>query len=153
MKQITLRKATGKDLNTLLHFEQEIIKAEQSFDVTLKKEHTNYYNLKEMLSSEDAEIVVGECNNEIIASGFVCIKKSDAFLNHQLHGFLGFMYTVPEYRGKGINRKIMEYLVNRAAEKGIKEFRLEVYEKNISAIKAYEKIGFSKHMIEMRKGI
>jgi ribosomal protein S18 acetylase RimI-like enzyme len=31
--------------------------------------------------------------------------------------------------------------------------RLDVYENNIAAIKAYEKAGFTKHMVEMRRGI
>jgi GNAT superfamily N-acetyltransferase len=60
------------------------------------------------------------------------------------------MYVLPEYRGKGINKKIIEHLKNWASLQNIKELRLEVYYKNIPAIKAYEKIGFSKHMLEMR---
>lgn len=35
-------------------------------------------------------------------------------------------------------------------QEGVTELRLEVYCLNESAIKAYEKIGFKRHMIEMR---
>jgi RimJ/RimL family protein N-acetyltransferase len=56
----------------------------------------------------------------------------------------------PEYRGEGINKQIINALKNWATSQNITEFRLEVYYDNISAIKAYEKIGFSKYILEMR---
>lgn len=148
-----MRKATQGDLNSLLSFEQQIIFSEQPFDITLKREHTNYYNMQEIVDAEKTEIIVADWNNKIVASGFVRIDKSDDFLTHSYHGFLGFMYTSPEHRGRGIIGKIIEQLMTWASAKGIKEFRLEVYEKNKSAIKAYKKMGFSKHIIEMRRSL
>jgi RimJ/RimL family protein N-acetyltransferase len=71
-------------------------------------------------------------------------------LKHEKHAYLGFMYVLPEYRGKGLNQKIIDALKDWAALQNIKEFRLEVYYDNASAIKAYEKIGFSKYMLGMR---
>jgi ribosomal protein S18 acetylase RimI-like enzyme len=44
----------------------------------------------------------------------------------------------------------METLKAWATTHRISELRLEVYAENLSAIKAYEKVGFQKHMIEMR---
>jgi GNAT superfamily N-acetyltransferase len=60
------------------------------------------------------------------------------------------MFVHPDYRGKGVNKKIMDVLKKWALSQNVKELRLQVYCDNVSAIKAYEKIGFSKHMIEMR---
>ena len=60
------------------------------------------------------------------------------------------MYVVPEHRGQGINKKIMDVLKAWAASQNITEFRLEVYCDNAPAIKAYEKVGFSKYFLEMR---
>ena len=57
---------------------------------------------------------------------------------------------LPEYRGQGINKKIIDALKKWTATQGINEFRLEVYYGNDSAIKAYEKIGFSRYSLEMR---
>ncbi|RYG29242.1 MAG: GNAT family N-acetyltransferase, partial [Chitinophagaceae bacterium] len=53
-------------------------------------------------------------------------------------------------RGRGINKMIIAALKDWAVSKNIDELRLEVYFPNSPAIRAYEKIGFSKHMIEMR---
>jgi ribosomal protein S18 acetylase RimI-like enzyme len=60
------------------------------------------------------------------------------------------MYVKPEHRGKGVNKKVIAALQHWAIVRGITEFRLDVYNDNLPAVKAYEKIGFSKHLIEMR---
>jgi len=150
MDETTIRKATLDDLEQLLAFEQDLIKYERVFDPTIKPDPTNYYDLKMMLTAPHIEVVVAELNDKIVASGYARIDKSKPFLKHQNHAYLGFMYVLPEYRGKGINRQIMDALKTWAASQNIKEFRLEVYYDNDAAIKAYEKIGFSRYSLEMR---
>jgi ribosomal protein S18 acetylase RimI-like enzyme len=60
------------------------------------------------------------------------------------------MFTKPEYRGRGINKMIIERLNDWAKSKKLKEVRLDVYSDNESAIRAYKKAGFKKHMVTMR---
>ena len=103
-----------------------------------------------MISDPQVEIVVAEHEQKIIASGYARIEKSKPYLKHQNFAYLGFMFVHPDYRGKGINGSIIEMLKQFAISQGITEMRLEVYYKNETAIKAYEKIGFIKHIIEMR---
>ena len=150
MDDITIRKASMNDLIQLLVFEQDLIKTERPFDPTLKPDPINYYDLKSLLTSPLAEVVVAETDNKIIASGYARIDKSKPFLKHSHHAYLGFMYVVPEYRGQGINKRIVDALKDWAASQNITEFSLEVYYDNASAIKAYEKIGFSRYILEMR---
>ena len=150
MNEINIRKATLADLIQLLAFEQDLIKTERPFDPTLKPDPVNYYDLKAMLTSSLAEVVVAEAGNKIIASGYARINRSKPFIKHSTHAYLGFMYVLPEYRGQGINKRIIKALKKWAASQNITEFRLEVYCDNISAIKAYEKIGFSRYVLEMR---
>ena len=150
MDQIKIRKATLGDLEQLLIFEQDLIKTERPFDPTVKSDPVNYYDLKAMLTASQVEVAIAEVDNKIIASGYARIDKSKHFLKHSNHAYLGFMYVLPEYRGKGINKQIIEVLKNWAASQNINEFRLEVYYDNTPAIRAYEKIGFSKYSLEMR---
>ena len=150
MSEIKIRKASLLDLGQLLAFEQDLIKTERPFDPTLKSDPVNYYDLKAMLDSPLAEVVVAEADNKIISSGYARINRSKPFIKHSTHAYLGFMYVLPEYRGQGINKRIIDVLKNWAASQNISEFRLEVYYNNISAIKAYEKIGFSRYSLEMR---
>ena len=60
------------------------------------------------------------------------------------------MYVIPEYRGKGINEKIIKYLMDWGKSKGHFEFQLDVYASNKSAIRAYKKAGFKFETITMR---
>jgi ribosomal protein S18 acetylase RimI-like enzyme len=150
MEQIIVRTASLNDLDILLDFEQNIINTERPFDVTINSEHIHYYDIAQMITSSHIEVVVAELGLEIVGSGYARIETSKIYLKHQKHAYLGFMYVVPEYRGKGINKKIIEALQQWSAVQNVTEFRLEVYHDNLPAIKAYEKIGFAKLMIEMR---
>jgi GNAT superfamily N-acetyltransferase len=151
MQQIIIRKAIHADLPILLEFEQGVIAAERPFDPTLKREVTRYYDLEVMITARHIELLVAELDGGLIASGYARIEDAKPYLKHAQHAYLGFMFTHPAHRGKGINQKIIEGLRNWAIGQGITELRLEVYCDNVNAIKAYEKVGFSRHMIAMRK--
>lgn len=150
MNNLTIRNATLDDLSILLSFEQGVIKAERPFDETLENDPITYYDLKELIQSQDAYLVIAEIGNTLVASGYALVKSARPYLNHNKYAYLGFMYTHPNYRGKGINSKIIEVLKDWSYTNGLKEIRLTVYEENLNAIRAYEKVGFKKHMIEMR---
>ncbi len=150
MDDFFVRQATLQDLNTLLEFEQGVIEAERPFDATLKNGKIKYYELNELITSEDAEIVVVENNKQIIASGYALKKKAKQYLAHEFYSYLGFMYTDPDFRGKGVNALIVMALKEWSLKNGLTEIRLSVYQDNEPAIRAYEKIGFKKHMVEMR---
>ena len=153
MDPITIRKASLSDLETLLSFEQGVISAERPFDSTLKNDPILYYDIEEMILSPGVEIIVAESDSEIIGSGYARIVNSQPFLKHQRHAYLGFMYVVPDHRGKGVVRKIIDALEQWSISQNITEMRLEVYDNNLAAIKAYEKAGFTRHILEMRMGL
>src|SRR4051812_28666744 len=150
MEPITIRKATPGDINILLQFEQDLINTERAFDPTLKPADTTYYNLPEMITALHIEMIVAECNAVIIGCGYARIETARPYLQHHQYAYLGFMYTIPAYRGKGINKMIIDTLKNWSAARGITELRLEVYYHNEPAIKAYEKTGFTLLKTEMR---
>ena len=150
MDQLKIRIATINDLPLLLAFEQGVITAERPFDVTLKKDPTSYYNIEEMITAENIHLIVAEINEKLVGTGYARIEKSKNYLQHKYHGYLGFMYVVPEHRRKGVNNKILENLAQWCKSKDIHELRLDVYNDNADALQAYEKAGFTKHLIEMR---
>jgi GNAT superfamily N-acetyltransferase len=153
MNPLKIRKAKLEDLNTLLEFEQGIITAERPYDPTLKQGTISYYNIEKMLLANDIAVLVAEVDTVIIGSGYARVATAKPYLNHDSYAYLGFMFTDPKYRGKGVNSKIIEALKNWCSSLGIYELRLDVYNDNPSAIKAYEKVGFKKHLINMRIGL
>lgn len=150
---IKVRTATPADLERLFQFEQGIIDAERPFDDSIASGKVLYYNIEEFISAPHVEIVVAESDGEVIGCGYARIEKSKPFFRHQRHGYMGFMYVVAEYRGKGVNKMIMDALKSWVKSQGVYELRLQVYNDNLSAIQAYEKIGFKRNMIEMRMSI
>ena len=131
-----------------------MIEAERPFDNTIRTgPDVRYYHLEDLIASKDAELVVAELESEIIGSGYTRIETSDLYLKHRKHSYLGFMYVVPEQRGKGVNKKILEALEEWSRSKGVTELRLEVYVANAPAIKAYEKTGYQTLTLTMRKAL
>ncbi len=153
MEEITTRQATINDLETLLRFEQGVISAERPFDPTLKEDPNHYYDIEELINASHIELVVAESGDEIIGCGYARIENAKPYLQHSQYAYLGFMYTDPHHRGKGVNKKVIDALRQWAKSQHILEMRLEVYHDNRTAIHVYEKAGFIKHMIEMRLGI
>jgi ribosomal protein S18 acetylase RimI-like enzyme len=150
---ISTRTATLADLDTLLAFEQGIITTERPFDQTLDDDPISYYDIGAMITAPNIEVVVATIENEIIGSGYARVEDAKPYLKHQKYAYLGFMYVKPEYRGKGINQKVIKHLQQWCILRDITECRLEVYHDNLPAIKAYEKLGFEKLLITMRTKI
>lgn len=146
-----IRKAIIEDLPVLLQFEQGIITAERPFDSTLNPDPISYYDLKAFITALDVEVLVAEIDGEVVGSGYARIKSNPkTYYDFEKYAYLGFMYVSPQFRGMGVNQAIIEELKKWAVEQGLAEIKLEVYSDNIGAIKAYEKVGFEKRMIEMR---
>lgn len=151
--QPIVRKATLEDVPVLLEFEQGLIKAERPMDPTIKDGKISYYDVSEFIKNDDSELYVVVLEKEIVASGYAKIKPDRPYLKHEKQGYLGFMFVPEIHRGKGYNKLIMEALIQWCKERHVNEIRLDVYDVNHSAIKAYEKVGFKKHMINMRMNL
>ncbi|MDV7699404.1 GNAT family N-acetyltransferase [Chryseobacterium soli] len=146
-----LREATREDLDILLAFEQGVVEAERPYNVTLRKEKIHYYDLESLMNSKDATLIVAEKDHEVIASGYALIKQPEKdYSTFKDYAYLGFMFVKPEHRGKGVNQLIVDELILWSRNKGISEIRLDVYDQNESAIKAYEKAGFEPLFLTMR---
>ena len=147
---ITIRKATTEDLSILYEFEQGVLHAERPMDKTLKASKTYYYDIPNLISDLKVELVIAEINDVIAGCGYARIKQARDCFQFDQFSYLGFMFTKEDYRGKGVNKTIMNYLYDWSLSRGIYEVRLEVYPSNNAAIKAYEKVGMQATMNTMR---
>lgn len=150
MAEVLIRKAAIEDLELLRQFEQGVISYERAFDSTLADDPISYYDIKAMLFADEVELVVAVSNGNVVGSGYARIEQPKPYLKHKVYAYLGFMYVLPEHRGQGINKKILEALKAWCLARNINEIRLDVYARNKSAIKAYEKAEFVPHLLNMR---
>jgi len=152
MNEVKIRRAAMADIPLLKVFEQGVIETERPFDSTLKDGHFLYYGMEEMINADNVELLVASIDELVIGSGYARIVQSKPYHKYQQYAYLGFMYVLPEHRGKGVNSLIINGLKAWADSKNVTELRLQVYVENAPAINAYEKVGFSKTLVEMRLG-
>lgn len=145
-----IREALLEELPILKIFEQEIIQFERPFASNLKKDPVVYYDLKELILRKDAHVLVAIIDEEIVGSGYALIKNSKPYFGPEQYVYLGFMFVLPQHRGKGINGKITERLIEWAKSKNLSEIQLDVYAENDSALNAYKKAGFKPDLLKMR---
>ena len=150
MSTISVRKANLEDLETLLKFEQGVIEAERPLDPFLGAGKLSYYNIPELITAENTHLIVIISKEELLGCGYVRIENSNHYHKNPRHGYIGFIFVKPSFRGKRISDLILESLKIWAKEKDLKELRLDVYNKNSGAIKSYERFGFTKSLINMR---
>ena len=59
-------------------------------------------------------------------------------------GIIKRFYLAPELRGTGMSAQLLEATVNEAVKRGFTKLVLDVYYKNLRAVRFYEKHGFTK---------
>jgi len=78
--------------------------------------------------------------------GYMAIKPEKE------HLFLSKIYVLSHYRGKGIGKRMMDFIEKKAKNHQLNKIFLTVNKYNTNSIKAYEKIGF-KHDRELVQDI
>ncbi|MFD2166371.1 GNAT family N-acetyltransferase [Thalassotalea euphylliae] len=150
MSTITTRLATFDDLPTLLAFEQGVISAERPLADNLRSGDITYYDLPALIEQNNSHLIIVESNGKPVGSGYMKILPSPKHHKYDNHGYIGFMYVDPDYRGRGLSKTIIDELCHWGKSQGVIEVILEVYDKNVQAIRAYEKSGFKKSLVSMR---
>ena len=145
-----LRLAQPDDLPILLEFEQGVIEEERPCNDSIKKTYVNYYDLDALLADPNTSLQLVEHEGRVVGCGYVQLRPSEAAFVHDKHAYLGFMYVEPAVRGQGINKLIVDSLISWSKNKGIYDFYLDVYTENQAAIRAYEKVGFTPVLVEMK---
>ena len=111
---------------------------------TLPEHYTDYF-YESLLAEMPEAFLVAEIGGKRV--GYIMCKTEFGFSNFKRLGFVkkGHMVSVavlPEYRGKGIGKAIVEESINGVQIRKCDEFYLEVRCSNTDAIKLYENLGF-----------
>ena len=93
----------------------------------ISKNNENYYKEELFKDSHTACFAVNEESGEIIGCGGICYQKEMPSPDNMtgMNGYLMNIYTLPEYRGHGIGRKIIEFLIADAKARGTEKIYLE----------------------------
>ncbi len=151
MSYSIIRTASPKDLTTLLEFEQKIIATERPMDSSMIQDQPiSYYPIKDYIDNDSTEVLVAEKKGQIIGSLYGQIRPRKSYFKTKYLGYIGFMYVRQSHRSQGVSQALIQAINQWFNQHNIKEIFLTVYSKNIQAIRAYEKVGFEHHLLEMR---
>jgi predicted GNAT family N-acyltransferase len=117
MTTISIRTANLNDLETLLEFEQGVIKAERPMDSFLREGTLSYYNIPELITAKNSHLIVAVANKELVGSGYLKIEDSNHYHKNPKHGYIGFIIVKPTFRGQRISNLILESLKNGGKKK------------------------------------
>jgi len=79
--------------------------------------------------------------------GWILIGENTDYFSHEKLGFIYELYVFPEYRGKGLSRKLIEAGI-KELQKNYSEIRLNVFAGNF-AKEMYEQFGFVERQVIM----
>ncbi len=124
MEEVRVRRMEAHDLARVMQIEQ------QSYSMPWTEA-----TFRGLLRRADADLFVAETNAGILGGYAVFWAVLD-------QGELGNVATAPEWRHRGIAHRLLDAVIERAIERGVRELFLEVRVSNTSARQLYQSYGF-----------
>lgn len=135
-----VRPAVANDSPAIIDFQQKM--ARETEDADLDKETLTIGVQSVFNDPGKGTYYVGEANGIIVSSMMITKEWSD--WRNQWVFWLQSVYVVPEYRGKGLFRKMYEYIQQQVIDDpNVSGIRLYVDASNKSAISVYNTLGMN----------
>lgn len=122
---IQIREMNLEDIEQVYRIEESI------FSIPWSK--TSFEN---SIKNKDTMFIVAEKEREIVGYLGLYLFAEEADISN--------VAVKEEYRQQHIGRRLLQYILSTAKERGVKNITLEVRETNVPAIKLYESMGFAE---------
>lgn len=140
MADVRFQLATSADIETLLAMMREFyLHEELAFDDANAPQA-----LDGILKNEAFGRVFLVRAGEVIA-GYVVLTFGYSLEFHGRDAFVDELFLHKAFRGQGIGKQVLEFIVSVCAENGIRALHLEVERKNTIAQRSYRNFGFADH--------
>lgn len=142
---VSVKKAGLDELDVLIDWRMRVLHEVFPTDenrADIRANNEEYYRKHLNDGSHTACFAMDEGSSRIIGCGGICYQdEMPSPDNHSgKNGYLMNIYTVPEYRGEGIGRKVVEFLITDARDRGTEKIYLE---SSGAAKHLYYEIGFT----------
>ena len=142
---IEIKRATLADLELLMKWRMTVLHEVFSVPLSdsmpeLEQKNRRYYQTA--LQTEGHIASFAYVDNEIVGCGGVCLYQEMPSPDNPSGdcAYLMNIYTCPEFRGQGIGKKIVSWLIEQATQRRITKIYLET---SISGRSLYQKMGFT----------
>ena len=144
MSEIDIRRLVPSDVADYRRLRLEALKNEpENYGSTFEEESVKVKLVSEEPIEQQSPIhvVFGAFDGDELVGIMAYFREERRKLAHR--GKVTQVYVKPEYRGKGIAKRILKELIDQAfAQDGLEILSLEVVASNLAAIKVYESLGF-----------
>lgn len=144
---VSVKKATLSDLDTLMEWRMRVLAEvfptrEREDRTTIRRNNENYYRQHLTDRTHTACFAVDDQTGRIVGCGGICYQSEMPSPDNSsvTNGYLMNIYALPELRGEGIGRTIVEYLIKDAKQRGTEKIYLE---SSGMARRLYHEIGFT----------
>jgi ribosomal protein S18 acetylase RimI-like enzyme len=123
--------------------------ADALFEGTTKQFHPSIERVNELIDNaleKGCYYLVSRQENKL--AGWVLAGPAADFFSKAEIGFIYELYVLPEYRGQGLAKPLMQKAINELSAKGYPEIRLSVHAGNF-AQQVYHELGFVEKQISM----
>ncbi len=144
--KLSVKRASLNELETLMEWRMRVLAevfsdSEQPDWEAIRQNNEDYYKEALSVGTHTACFVVNEDNGGIIGCGGICYQREMPSPDNLTgtNGYLMNIYTLPEYRGHGVGKRIVEFLIDDAKKRETEKIYLESAK---AAKHLYEEIGF-----------
>lgn len=143
-----IKAATKKDFDKVADMDVELCLYERRFDSMIKPGEAERRSVKEVKTWKNARAFIAKEDKDVI--GFILGWTEKIPYYKAKRGFISDVFVEKEFRHKGIGESLIKNMVRWFKERNIKDVDLNVYSKNIKALKIYKHLGFKEFDKVMR---
>lgn len=148
VRQAAIRVALPEDVLAIsklwLLFMEYNAKFDRSFEVKPKFTARFAREIQDRLKDPNYRIAVAELDDTLVGYCFSYVSKKPYFFKLGKFGFIGDLFVLEDYRGRGIGHLLVNDVHDYFIRKGVEQIELLVATKNIDTIKFWERQGYTK---------
>lgn len=152
--ELRIRRAAGKDIPILDELLLQVENVHNAIRPDLFAANAKKYDeeqLKRIITDDNRPIFVAETDGTVSGYAF-CIyvdQKDSNVLTPIKTLYVDDLCVNKAFRGKGIGKKLYEYVIEFARNNGFYNVTLNVWADNVSAVSFYQKLGMNVQKIGM----
>lgn len=153
---LNIRQAKEKDIPAILDLLSQILEVHAVLRPDLFISGTRKYteaDLKEILADQNRPVFVAEEEGRVLGYCFCIIERTEKGNNHRESKtlYIDDLCVDEKHRGRQIGRKLTEFAIAFAREIQCYDITLNVWEGNDTALRFYQRNGFSARKTVMEK--
>lgn len=149
-----IREALSQDANGVLKLMKQLIEEHGELDPYYKP-FSKYRGLKKYIAEAAKDnnklLLVAEIEGQIAAYFLGEIQEAPFYSNEKEIGWVADADVDPAYRRKGVLKTLYREALKWFASREIKYIELSVDSRNQPAVSAWQKLGFEKYKLRLRK--